>query len=90
MQIHIQHLGNYHVPEQCRDGICVDIGGNTGQFSLKYANFFKTIHIYEPQKECQELISKNIKNISNMHMKFMEQRPKWFIQYLQNSRGVNK
>jgi FkbM family methyltransferase len=66
MQTHSEHLGNYHVPERCRDGICVDIGGNTGQFSLKYANFFKKIHIYEPQKECQEIISKNIKNVSNI------------------------
>ena len=30
MQIHSQHLGNYFVPRQCKNGVCIDIGGNTG------------------------------------------------------------
>ena len=57
-QNHSNHLGNYYVPFNAKNGICVDIGGNTGQFSLKYNSFFKEIHIYEPQKECYEIIKK--------------------------------
>jgi hypothetical protein len=42
-QIHSIHCGNYFVPLNIKNGICVDIGGNTGQFSLKYKDFFKKI-----------------------------------------------
>ena len=65
-QIHSQHLGNYFVPDNIKNGVCVDIGGNTGQFSIKYKDFFKTVHIYEPQKECYEIIAKNIINYTNI------------------------
>ena len=65
-QKHSSHLGNYIVPLNTKDGICVDIGGNTGQFSLKYANFFKLIHIYEPQEECHEIIKESIKPYKNL------------------------
>jgi len=65
-QIHSEHLGNYFVPQDIKNGICVDIGGNTGQFSLKYKNFFKQIHIYEPQKECYSIIKKNIDGLKNI------------------------
>ena len=68
MQIHSTHLGNYFVPLSIKDGICVDIGGNTGQFSLKYKNFFSLIHIYEPQKECYEIIKNNVKELVNIHV----------------------
>ena len=67
-QIHSQHLGNYYVPEECKGGVCVDIGGNTGQFSIKYAGFFRFIHIYEPQSACYNIIRDTVlskfKNIS--------------------------
>jgi FkbM family methyltransferase len=67
-QIHSNHLGYYIVPQYVKGGICVDIGGNTGQFSLKYADFFKVIHIYEPQEECYEIIKENIKKYQNIFL----------------------
>jgi hypothetical protein len=37
MQLHnYNNVGNYVVPQECSGGICVDIGGNTGVFSLLY------------------------------------------------------
>jgi FkbM family methyltransferase len=60
MQKHSVHLGNYIVPDGARGGVCVDIGGNTGQFALKYRDFFRLIHIYEPQRECFNIIKNNI------------------------------
>jgi FkbM family methyltransferase len=66
MQQHSIHLGNYFVPEILKNGVAVDIGGNTGQFALKYKDFFKQIHIYEPQKECYAIINKNIEDLSNI------------------------
>ena len=65
-QNYTSHLGNYIVPLNTQDGICVDIGGNTGQFSLKYANFFKVIHIYEPQEKCYEIIKESINSHTNL------------------------
>lgn len=49
-QIHSCHLGNYIVPKNTENGICVDIGGNTGQFSLKY-KFFLNRSIFMNHKE---------------------------------------
>lgn len=66
MQRHSCHLGNYIVPDCVKGGVAVDIGGNTGQFSLKYKNIFSKIHIYEPQKECYNIITKNIQGVSNI------------------------
>jgi FkbM family methyltransferase len=66
MQIHSIHCGEYIVPECVKNGVAVDIGGNTGQFSLKYKDFFNKIYIYEPQKECYEIIAKNINGIPNI------------------------
>lgn len=67
-QIHSNHLGNYYVPADCRNGNCVDIGGNTGCFTLKYVDFFKTIHIYEPQTECYDIIKNRTNNFQNIHL----------------------
>jgi FkbM family methyltransferase len=67
-QIHSNHIGNYFVPLNIKNGTCVDIGGNTGQFSLKYKDFFKQIHIYEPQQECYEIIKKNINGYDNIKL----------------------
>lgn len=62
------NLGHYFVPDCIKGGICVDIGGNTGCFSLKYATFFKTIHTYEPQSECFEIIKNRIKEYTNISL----------------------
>lgn len=58
----------YQIPPNDKYDICVDVGGNTGQFALKYNNYFKKIHIYEPQKECYEIIKQNIKGFENIEV----------------------
>ena len=59
------NLGNDIVPEECRNGKCVDIGANVGDFSLKYASFFQEIHYYEPYLECWKIADANLRNFSN-------------------------
>lgn len=67
MQLHnYGNLGNYIVPEDVRGGMCVDIGGNTGCFSLSYKDFFSKIHIYEPQSECNEIIRQRTVGLQNI------------------------
>jgi len=60
MNYNYNECGNYIVPYYCKNGICVDIGGNLGSFSLKYKDFFKLIHIYEPQTECCKIINNRL------------------------------
>jgi len=67
-QIHKAHCGNYVVPEVVRNGSCIDIGGNSGEFSLKFKNFFKSIHIYEPQNECYDIIKNRTKAMSHIEL----------------------
>jgi FkbM family methyltransferase len=43
------NLGNYHVPNDTKDGICVDIGSNLGDFTAKYLGHFSKIIFIEPQ-----------------------------------------
>jgi FkbM family methyltransferase len=43
------------VPEEVKNGICVDIGANVGNFFKKYKNYFSLIHFYEPYKECFDI-----------------------------------
>lgn len=62
------NLGNYIVPEDVRGGVCVDIGGNTGCFSLKYKDFFSKIHIYEPQSECNKIIQQRTAGLQNISL----------------------
>jgi len=56
------HLGNYIVPEQCKNGICVDIGSTTGNFITSQINTFKLFHFYEPYKPCFEIITNKFIN----------------------------
>lgn len=51
----MDNLGKYIVPEETRNGICVDIGANVGNFFKKYKDFFSLIHFYEPYKECYDI-----------------------------------
>lgn len=55
MIINKNNIGNYIVPEEVRNGICVDIGANVGNFFKKYKNYFSKIHFYEPFKECYDI-----------------------------------
>lgn len=62
----LTNLGHYVVPETVRGCLCVDIGGNTGAFTLKYKDFFSKIHVYEPQTECYDIIADRIKGATNI------------------------
>lgn len=66
MNININELGNYFVPDSVKDGICVDIGANCGTFTLKYASFFKTIYYYEPIEQLYILIKERTHNYKNI------------------------
>jgi len=66
MQIHSNHPINYLVPLNTKDGICIDIGGNMGQFTLLYHKHFSKMHVYEPQTECYEIIKKNCEGLTNI------------------------
>jgi len=60
------NLGNYIVPENCINGIAVDVGANNGCFINDYKDFFSKIYAYEANfylvKKLNE-VYKNFKNI---------------------------
>jgi len=60
MNIRNYNLGNYIVPDEVKNGICLEIGANVGSFTEKYQNYFSKIHYYEPLKECFSLIQSKI------------------------------
>ena len=43
------NLGRYLVPYKVKNGICIDVGCNLGDFTKKYENFFKKIYFIEAQ-----------------------------------------
>lgn len=45
------NLGRYLVPYEVKNGICIDVGCNLGDFTKKYENFFKKIYFIEAQTE---------------------------------------
>jgi FkbM family methyltransferase len=45
------NLGNYIVPSDIKNGICIDIGCNLGDFTKKYENFFSKIYYVEAQTD---------------------------------------
>jgi FkbM family methyltransferase len=58
ININPHNLGNYIVPEEVRNGICIDIGANVGSFIKKYYEFFDKIYFYEPITECFNVCKK--------------------------------
>lgn len=60
------NLGGYYVPDDVKDGVCVDIGSNIGCFFEKYASFFSKIYFYEPYKPCYEICLEKSKKYSNV------------------------
>ena len=60
VRIRPNNLGNYIVPNDTKNGVCLEIGGNVGSFTEKYKNHFSKIHYYEPLIECYELIQSKI------------------------------
>ena len=68
------HIGNYIVPEDTKNGICVDIGANYGNFIEKYNNHFKEIHYVEALKHVYDSINEKFKNHTNV---FGNNRAAW-------------
>ena len=60
MNIKPYNLGNYIIPNEVKNGVCLEIGANVGSFTEKYQNYFSKIHYYEPLKECFDLIQSKI------------------------------
>lgn len=51
MNINPNNLGNYLVPTDTVNGVCLEVGANVGNFFSKYKNHFKLIHYYESVDE---------------------------------------
>jgi FkbM family methyltransferase len=66
MIIDLTHTGDYFIPEDCKNGICVDIGANCGNFLLKYADFFSLIHFYEPVEYVFNVCLDRTKHLKNI------------------------
>ena len=45
----ISNLGHYTVPEDTKNGICIDVGCNVGDFTFTYRDHFAHIYFIEPQ-----------------------------------------
>lgn len=71
ININPHNLGNYIVPRDTKNGICVDIGCNVGSFTKKYCNHFSKIFYYEPFIECFNIcqaFSKNYDHIKGYNL----------------------
>lgn len=60
------NLGNYIVPFQIKNGTCIDVGCNLGDFTKKYEDFFNKIYFVEPQKELFLNLEKKFKEKDNI------------------------
>jgi FkbM family methyltransferase len=60
------NLGAYYVPDDVKEGICVDVGSNVGCFFEKYADIFSSVHFYEPYGPCYEICLEKSKNYPNV------------------------
>ena len=60
------NLGKYIVPEDTRNGVCLEVGANVGSFTEKYMFHFNTIHYYEPLTECFNYIKSKIGSYSHI------------------------
>lgn len=63
---YIGHIGNYLVPEETKNGICVDVGANYGNFIKQNHAHFKEIHYIEPLKHVYEFLDNEFKNYDNV------------------------
>lgn len=66
VNIPINNLGHYNIPEDCKKDVCVDIGANVGSFTLSQQSNFKTIHYYEAFEDCYNLVKDRVKQFSNI------------------------
>lgn len=67
MEIRNSNLGSYIIPEDVKNGICVDIGANVGSFIKKYFNYFKEIYYFEPIIECFNICQNFSQKHNNIH-----------------------
>jgi len=62
MEIKKHNLGRYVVPNDTKNGVCLEIGANVGSFTEKYSSHFKLIHYYEPISECFNIVQEKLKS----------------------------
>lgn len=60
-----ENLGNYIVPEEVKEGVCLEIGANVGSFTDKYKDFFGLLHYYEPITDCFNVIKQKLEASNN-------------------------
>jgi FkbM family methyltransferase len=56
------HLGQYTVPNECNKNVCVDVGANTGNFTVSQISVFNVIYFYEPYTPCFDTVTKRVEN----------------------------
>lgn len=65
-KIKSHNLGHYYIPSDAKGGVCLEIGANVGSFFSKYSGYFKTIHYYEPVKECYDICKEKSDKLDNV------------------------
>lgn len=60
------NLGQYIVPDEVKNGICLDIGSNYGDFTDKYKDFFSKIYFVEAQTTLFNNIKIRFKDFNNI------------------------
>lgn len=60
------NLGNYIIPDDIKNGVCVDIGCNLGDFTKKYENFFSKIYYVEAQTDLFLNLEKRFNQSNNV------------------------
>jgi FkbM family methyltransferase len=60
------YIFEYQIPEDVKDGICVDVGCNDGAFTNVYKDFFKKIYFIEPQKELYKGLVNKFKDYEHL------------------------
>jgi FkbM family methyltransferase len=60
------NLGNYIVPDETKNGVCIDVGCNLGDFTNKYINHFNKIYFIEPQSDLFRNLVFRFKHMNNV------------------------
>jgi len=60
------NLGNYIVPNETINGVCIDVGSNFGDFTNTYVNHFDKIYFIEPQLELFNKTKERFKDNQNV------------------------
>lgn len=66
VNIRPHNLGHYEIPESCNMHVCVDIGANVGDFTVKAAGLFDMVYFYEPYKPCFDIAVSKTSAFSNV------------------------